>query len=510
MSDYQSNNKRIAKNTIVLYARTLLTMVVALFTSRVVLNALGVENYGIYNVVGGFVGMLSILSGSLSSAISRFITYELGKGDKLKLGRIFSSSLNIQIAMAFVVAIVGEIVGVWFLNSHLNIPADRLSAANWVFHCSLLVFIFNLLYVPYNACIIAHEKMTAFAYMSIIDVTFKLAIAYLILVSPWDRLSFYSIALLVQSVLMTSVYMIYCLRKFEECKYKFCHEKGLLKEMMSFAGWTFFTGGAAIFNTTGLNILINIFFGVTLNAARGIASQVEGVLMRFVSDFTTAINPQITKSYAAGEIDFMNILVCRGAKFSFLLLFFLVLPFMFEAEMILTLWLKMVPEHTVTFFRLTMIGAMVNILGYSGYTACMATGDIKRYTVIITSVGFLVFPLTWIAFALGLPAEACYVIYILVYSAILFVRLWIMQGLMNFPVMLYIREVIAKISSVVLLALPLPLIVYFSLDYGVIRFFLCSFICVLSSITSIYAVGLSTSEKQFIQSKLKQIVNKFK
>ena len=506
-----TNNKRIAKNTIVLYIRTIFTVLISLYTSRVVLNALGVSDYGIYNVVGGFVGMLSILSGSLSSAISRYLTFALGKGDINHLKRVFSTSITIQIGMAFVIAIVGEIIGVWFLNTHLNIPSERLSAANWVFQCSLYVFIFNLLYVPYNACIIAHEKMTAFAYVSICDALLKLSIAYIIDVSSSDKLILYAILLLCQSGLITFIYMMYCRRHFTECRYRFVIDKTLIQNMTGFAGWNFLVGSLSVLNTQGLNILINIFFGVTVNAARGIAAQIEGVLMRFVNDFTTAINPQITKSYASGELSAMTSLVCRGAKFSFFLLFLMALPFIFEADIIIHIWLGIVPEHTVTFFRLSIIGMLVNILGNTGYTACMATGKIKNYTIIISSVGCLVFPLTWAAYYFfNCPVEICYVIYILVYTAIIFIRLQIMKNLLNFKVGYFIKNVIVCILCVSLLSIVFPLLIYNVMEQGYARLVINSIVCLGAVLISIYVIGLSKQEKTFIKTKAISIIKKYR
>lgn len=324
------NNKRIAKNALLLYFRTFFTMAVALYTSRVILKVLGIEDYGIYNVIGGVVAMFSAISGTLSSSISRFLTYELGENKSERLNRIFSTSVNIQVIISIIIILTGEIVGVWFINYKMQIPAERLIAANWVFQCSLFTFIINLISIPYNACIIAHEKMSAFAYISILEVTLKLVIVYSLLISPYDKLITYAILLTVVSLFIRSTYSIYCKRHFTECKYHLSYEKKLLKEMLSFAGWSFLGNSAYIFNTQGINILINIFFGVTLNAARGITTQVEGAIMQFVNNFTMAINPQITKSYASGEKDYMFSLICQGAKYSYILLLFFVIPFFFR------------------------------------------------------------------------------------------------------------------------------------------------------------------------------------
>lgn len=498
MSDTLVNNKQIAKNTVVLYMRTLLTLLVSLYTSRVVLNSLGVENYGIYCVVAGFVSMLTILSGSLSSSISRFITYELGKGDKSNLQTLFNTSVLIQVSIALIVFFVGELLGHYIINSLLQIPVDRLNAAVWTYNCSLLVFVANLINVPFNASIIAHEKMTAFAYVGIVDVLLKLGIALLISVSPYDKLIVYSLLLLIQSWLITSIYIIYCKRKFDECRFLKKIDKTTLKNMTSFAGWAFLTSGAAVLNTQGLNILINIFFGVVLNAARGVAAQIEAVVIKFVNDFTTALNPQIIKSYAEGNLSAMNALVCRGAKFSFFLLLFLSLPIMFEANTFLHWWLGIVPKHTVNFFRLTMVASMLTVLGNTGVTACMASGNIKKYTIILTSIGLFVFPLTVLAYKFGLPVESCYVVYIMVYSVINVVRLFLMKRLVQFPVMMYVNRVIIPVIMVTITALVLPMLSYVFLSEGILRFLITVFLCIIGVLLGVVMFGFTCGERAII------------
>lgn len=259
MSDTSTNNKRIAKNTLLLYIRTLFIMLITLYTSRVILNTLGVSDYGIYNVVGGVVAMFSVISSSLSSSISRFITYELGHGDFERLKRIFTTSVNIQIGISFVILVLAETFGLWFLNTKMNIPANRMTAANWVLQCSLISFIINLISLPYNACIIAHEKMSAFAYISILEAILKLTVVYMLLISPYDKLSTYAVLLVIVALLIRLAYGQYCKRHFEESRYKFVYDKPLIKEMTGFAGWSFFGNGAYMLNTQGVDMLINIF-----------------------------------------------------------------------------------------------------------------------------------------------------------------------------------------------------------------------------------------------------------
>lgn len=503
MVDNVANNKRLAKNTILLYMRTLLTMLVALYTSRVILNSLGVTDYGIYSVVAGFVSMLTILSGSLSSSISRFITYELGKGDISHLRVLFTTSILIQISISGLVLIIGELLSGYVINSFLQIPTERIEASIWTYHCSLLVFVMNLIYVPYKASIIAHERMATFAYVGILDVLLKLAIALIISISPYDKLIIYSLLLLVQALLICAIYIAYCKRSFEECKLSKQIDQKTLKKMTSFAGWAFLTSGAAVLNTQGLNMLINVFFGVVLNAARGIAAQIESVVLKFVNDFTTAINPQIIKCYAEGNLSTMNTLICRGAKFSYFLLFFLSLPVMFEAYTLLHWWLGIVPDHTVNFFRLTMIASMLTVLGNTGVTACMASGNIKNYTIILTSIGLLVFPLTIIAYKFGLPAESCYVVYIFIYLIITVVRLFLMKRLIQFPVILYVNNVLIPVIKVTLMAVILPMSSYFFIPEGILRFFVTSGLCVISVLGSVLLLGLTHGERSAIFKQIK-------
>ena len=306
MDSHAENTKRIAKNTLMLYIRMLFGMVVSLFTSRVVLDALGVEDYGIYNVVGGVVAMFSLLSTALSTSISRFVTFEIGKGDEYNLKKVFTSSVAVMFALSIGIFIVAEIVGVWFLNTHLNIPVQRLEAANWVLQCAILAFAVDLNSVPYTSAIIAHERMSAFAYLGILNITLRLVVVYALYVSCFDKLMTYSVLTLSVSILMCLIDYIYCRRNFVECAFRIIYDKSLLKKMLSFAGWSFLGNGAYLLNTQGVNILMNMFFGVAVNAARGVAGQVDGAVQSFVANFTTAMNPQIIKSYAAGDLNYMH------------------------------------------------------------------------------------------------------------------------------------------------------------------------------------------------------------
>lgn len=383
MATTSANNKRIAKNTLLLYIRMLFLMAVNLYTSRVVLNVLGVEDFGIYNVVGGVVAMFSMLSGSLSAAITRFITYELGTGDRESLKRIFSSAVTIQIGLAVLIILLAEAIGVWFLNIKMNIPDARIVAANWVFQFSILTFAINLISVPYNASIIAHERMSAFAYISILEAIGKLAIAFLIVVSPMDKLIFYAILMCAVALIVRFAYGIYCKRNFEECTYHFIFDKDLLKRMFGFAGWNFIGATSAVLRDQGGNVVINLFCGPAVNAARGIAFQVNNAVSGFVTNFMTALNPQITKSYAAGDRDYMMTLIYQGARLSFYMLLLLSLPVLINTHYILELWLKTVPEHAVLFVQLVLVFAMSESISHPLITAMLATGKIRNYQLVV-------------------------------------------------------------------------------------------------------------------------------
>lgn len=508
MSAQIVNNKIIAKNTLLLYIRTAISMIITLYTSRVVLMALGVEDYGVRSAVGGMLAMGSVITGALANSISRYITYELGHGDFEKLKRIFTTAINIQLMIALTIFIIGETLGMWFLNTKMNIPDGRMIAANWVLQLTLLSFFVDLTQVPYSACIVGHEKMSVFAWFSIMDSILRLVIVYLLYISPFDKLISYCALGLTVSILMRMSQRIYCGRKFSECHYKLMFDRHLTKEMTGFAGWSFIVNTTWVFNNQGLTILINIFFGVAFNAARGIASTIEGIIKHFYSDFMTALSPQITKSYAAGQIDDMNHLICRGTRYSYYLMFVFSLPFMFEAYRVLYLWLGVVPDYTVIFFRLGVVASLVMVVGQTGLTACMATGRIKWYTIIIGIVSSFVFPLTWVAFKLGAPVEFAYIIYIVVYFIIDIIRLFIMRHLWNFPIILFLREAMMPVAKVTLLAIVIPLALYNYIPDSLIKSAIVFCVAFMSACCSVYYVGLTNGEKTFMMTKLKTIISK--
>lgn len=505
MSDYQSNNKRIAKNTLLLYFRMFLLMAITLFTSRVVLQTLGVEDYGIYNVVGGFVAMFGILTSSLSTAISRFITVELGRNELVRLRQVFSTSIKVQLAMAIGIAILAEVVGNWFMNTQMQIPAGRETAAAWVLHCSVLSFVVSLLSIPFNACIVAHEKMSAFAYISILEAVLKLLIVYALLISGFDKLIMYACLMLSVQGLLFIIYSFYCKRKFEECSGKSTFDKQLFGEMWKFAGWNFLGNGAAVLNNQGVNMVMNVFFGVVVNAARGVAMQVNSAVQQFVGNFMMALNPQITKSYAAGDKQTAYELVCRGSKFSYLLMFLLDLPIMLESNQILTLWLGEPPTEAGAYVVWTLLGTLTIVTGQTLLTLQLAHGDIKKYQIYVSLFGFLPFPLTWLGFKLGAPAIWAFQIYFIVYYVLIYVRLWLVHDKTGIPYGMFIRDVIGRTHIVTLISIIIPIFIVFKLPPTFGRLIL-TFVLSMS-ITGLvaYYIGLNKTEKGMVNRQLIKI-----
>lgn len=499
MTDTAQNNKRIAKNTLLLYFRMLFMMAVSLYTSRVVLHTLGVEDFGIYNVVGGVVAMFSVISGSLSAAISRFITYELGKGDKEKLIRIFSSSVTIQLGLGLIILLLAEAIGVWFLNTKMTIPASRMYAANWVFQLSILTFVINLISVPYNAAIIAHEKMSAFAYISILEVVAKLIIVYMLLWSPFDKLIFYAILMASVALIIRFVYGYYCKRHFEECTYHFIFDKELLKKMFSFAGWNFIGSSAGILRDQGINLLLNLFFSPVVNAARGISVQVNYAVSSFCSNFLTAVNPQIIKSYSEKDLDRSYFLVTRSARFSYLLLSILSVPIICETEYVLKLWLNTIPEHCANFVRLALILTIVESLSLPLITLQQATGKMKQYQIAIGTLHLLNFPFSYLFLRFGMKPEIVYFIAISLAIISMYARLYIQQKQLNISMLIYHREVLLQVLFNTIIMI---IIIIFIKKYiinpliGIILSF------ILNGIITLF-IGLKKQELQFVYNKIK-------
>lgn len=501
MQNQSANNKRIAKNTLLLYVRMLFGMLVSLYTSRVILQTLGVEDYGVYNVVGGVITMFTFLNGAMSSATSRYITFEIGKGNMEQLKKVFSTSLQIHAIIALLIVILGETVGLWFLMNELVIPDGRMDAAMWVYQCSIVSCVVGIMSVPYNADIIAHEKMSAFAYISVLEIILKLAIVYLLVVLPFDKLKVYAILVLMVGLLIRYIYTRYCHKHFEESHYIHRIDKPLLKEMSSFAGWSFWGNLAGVLYTQGLNMMLNIFFGPVVNAARGIATQIQSVALQFVTNFQMALNPQITKTYASGELDKMHSLMFRSARFSFMLMFFLSLPIMLETNYILTLWLGIVPENTVIFARIIIAISLIYTIANPCVIANQATGKVKVYQAVVGGLLLLILPISYIVLEMGAPAYSVFIVHFCVESVAQFARMYMLRNMIDLPLWSYVKNIYLPIMGVVLLSVVLPLLVYSNMQEGFMRLLAVGMTCVVSvAMTSLF-IGMTRNERTFLIDK---------
>lgn len=502
------NNKRIARNTLLLYCRMLFMMGVALYTSRVILNTLGVVDYGIYNVVGGVVAMFGFINSSMSSATQRYITFALGKGDNHKLQTVFSTSIQIHILIAVIVAILGETVGLWFFYNKMQIPHDRVNSAFWVLQCSILSTVVMIISVPYNADIIAHEKMGAFAYISIVEVVLKLIIVYILLIFSTDKLILYAFLLLIIQILIRFCYSIYCNKHFNETKYSHIFNKALFKDMVAFAGWSIFGNLSGVLFGEGLNMLLNVFFGPVVNAARAIAVQVQNAIQQFVANFQMALNPQITKTYAQDDLTAMHSLMFRSARFSFYLLFLLSLPVLFETRKILMLWLNIVPENTVIFLRLMICTSLIYTIANPLIIANQATGKVKRYQLICGSLLLMILPISYMCLLLGLPAYFVFIVHFVMESITQFARMIILRPILKIKLRDYFYNVYKKIAIVVLVSVFFPFILYINIEDNLLRLLLVCIVCLFSVSIVSYSLGLTKNERLFINSKIVLIVNK--
>ena len=488
-----------------LYVRTFVTILVSLYTSRVVLSTLGETDFGIYNVVGGVVVLFSFIQNAMTSATQRFLNFELGQGDDNSVSKVFSMSMTAHISIAFLLFVLAETIGLWFVNTQLNIPQDRIIAVQWVYQFSIIVTCINIVRVPYHALIIAHERMNFYAYMSIIESVLKLLIVYLLLISSEDKLIVYAVLMAIVVFITTLCYKIYCNRKFRTSKYVLFWDSDLYKKLMSFSGWSLFGGVANVGASQGVNILMNIFCGVTVNAAMGIANQVQAAVSSFSGNFQTAFNPQLVKSYAAGEHDYFIKLICQTSKYSFYLIYLLVLPMLICAEHILNLWLVEVPEFTVRFTQLMLIFTLIDALSSPLWLSVQATGKIKKYQLLMSFLIALNIPAAYVLLSMGYSPVWVLIAKVLINLITHFIRMIYLKGLIDFPIIEYLLSVMFRIFLLVILTMPFPILIYRNLS-GTIGAVIAAFFAVVFIVVSVYWVGVSNEErklfKQFVNRKL--------
>ena len=500
--EISESSRRIARNTVFLYFRMFLLMVIGLVTTRIILRTLGFDDYGLYKTVGSVVAVSNILSASLAAAISRYINVALGEGDREKSAQVFSTSLTVMVTIAVIIVVLMETVGLWFLNTRLNVPDGRLGAANVVFHCSLGVLVLQLLNVPFNASITAHERMSAFAYISILEAILKLSVAIGLLLSPFDKLKFYAVLLLVVAVIIRGTYMLYCRRHFEETRGGLTFHRQLFREMFGFAGWNFLGSGAFLLNTEGVNIVTNLFYGVAMNAPRGIASQVEGIVKQFVNNIVIAINPQITQSYVSGKKEYSFELACKGSKYAVLLILLFLVPYTFEPERISYLLFSRNPEGSGLFTTLAILCVLTDLILTTFATLQLATGHIKRYYIITSAITILILPLTWIAFSAGAPAWTAYLIFAAVYGVVDVVKLFLIRSETGFPLGKFVQDVLLKVVPVAAVSFAMTAGVWAALPDGWWRMGAIVAVSALSSAVSSWFFALTDGERRFVLSRV--------
>jgi O-antigen/teichoic acid export membrane protein len=493
-----ANNKRVAKNTILLYFRMLLTMLVTLYTVRVVLNVLGINDYGLYNVVGGIVIMFSFLSSTMSAASQRFFSFELGKNDLIQFKRTFGLMILIYGCIAIIVLILAETIGLWFLNYKMIIPADRLVAANWVFQFSILSFLVTIMTIPYNAAIIAHENMKVYAYVSIVEVILKLIFVFVLVGILFDKLILYSILVFISSCITSFLYGYICRRNYPECKFQFYWNKSLFNTLISYSGWNLFGATATVLNNQGVNIMLNLFFGPVINGSRAIAYQIGSTINQFVFNFQTAVNPQITKYYASGDVTKMKELVFQSCKLSYFLLFLISMPVLLEGNFILGLWLKKVPEYVVSFTTLIIIGALIDSLSYPLVTAAQATGMIKQYQTIVGGTLLLNLPISYCFLKFGYEAKITMYIAISISGICLFLRLFMLRRMVGLSILNFIKIVLFKVIVITFLSLSLPVLIVLFYEESIQRFAFVISTGFLTSTICIFIFGLSLNERKYI------------
>ena len=505
-----SNNKRIAKNTLLLYFRMILVMLASLYTARIMLEALGVEDYGLYNVVAGVITLFTFLNATMTTTTSRYLTYELGRGDVSCIRTTFSSSFKTHLLLATIIMILGETAGVYMVNDVLSIPANRLFACNIVFQTVIVSAGLQIVQVPYSALVISHEKMGVYAYLGIFDVVAKLAVCFAVKYIEYDKLILLAVLQLSVTALIAVFYYAYCKAKFNKLLYISRKiDKAIFVSMLGFTAWSLMGSLANMLKNQGINILINLFFGSAINAANAIAYRINSAVMGFTSNFTTALNPQITKMYASGQYDEMRKLIYSGGKYTFFMLMLLGIPIMLEIDFILKIWLgDNVPEYTSIMTVLVLALSMVETFTYTIGCAIQATGCIRNYQLVISGLSLLNFPLSYVLFMLGCPPYSALAVSVAISAVMLFSRLYFMKTLLGIPPMDYISKVFLRTFVVAVLCIIPSLFICYYLKENTTRFFIVCGVTTVSNLLGIYFLGINSTERQFVQSIFHRMFNK--
>lgn len=503
------DNRTIAKNTMFLYFRMFLTMGVGLYTSRLVLQALGVVDYGIYGLVGGIVTMFSFLSSSMSAATQRYLLFDIGKNDSDRLQKTFNASLSIHFLIGFIVILVAETVGLWFVNYKLDIPANRLNAANWVYQFSIFTFFFNVIQVPYNALLLARERMSIYAYMSIGEVCLKLIAVFILIQVDSDKLILYSIFTFSVSFLIRMLYKLYCKKHFKESIFRFFYEKSYYVDLLSFSGWNLFGSFAVVTKWQGMNILLNLFFGPVVNSAYGITMQIQSAVGGFVQNFQVAVKPQIIQSFAQNHKERSNKLISITSKYSFFLMYLIILPIIFNIDFILFKWLVVVPNFTSIFIKLSLIAIMIDSISEPLVNGIHASGKIKKYQIFLSIILIINLPLAYFLLKMGAPTEIGFIIFIITNSIAFVYRLIVCSKLTDLSISLFVKNTLVKIGMLTMVSLLLIYLISnsISIKNEWVNFIISCVYITIINVVIIFMIGITKQEKQelfkIIKSKLK-------
>lgn len=505
MSESISNNKRIAKNTLFLYGRMLLSMLISLYTARVVLNTLGASDFGLFNVVGGVIAVFGVLKSLISTGTQRFLTYEMGKGSGIeRLTAVFTTSLSTFLMIGGAIFVLGETIGLWFVNKYLVIPEGRLFAANVVYQVSILSMFVSVIQLPYSAAIMSHERMDIYGYMGIGEPLLRLLLILLLPIIPYDKLIVYAIITIIISSTVTSLYVVICRRLFEECRFRLKIDKPLFKSMIGFTMWNMLESISNMLAGQGQNILLNMFFGTTVNASRAVANQVNHTVHGFASNFLVAMYPQITKTYASGKIKECNDLMLRGAKFSYIILAVLMIPIFLNTDYLLTLWLKTPPTDSALFCQLIMLTTIIRIVSEPLYTGIQASGNIRKYQIWTSSLTLFNLPICYVIFKIGKSANWAFYVGLIMAVILVIARVYFVNKETGLPIKRFLKILCFNCIAVSLLAI-VPL--YFLNNIKEMQF---GWFCIMSVLSVIWSVflfaflSMSKIERAFIISMVKR------
>ncbi|MBP9993465.1 MAG: oligosaccharide flippase family protein [bacterium] len=501
-----SNTDRIAKNTVFLYLRSLVVLLISLYTSRVILRVLGVEDYGVFCVVGGVIGMLGLLSQTMRATYQRYYNVEMGRKNSAGVAKMFQLSLSSQLLLAVIVLLLGETVGLWFVANKLVIPEERLVASIWVYQASLISFIVRIFETPFSALITAYERMGFFAVVSIIDAILRLAIVFLIQVLPGDALIVYSYLLALVSFVDIIIYVVYCKRKIETTVIRFGWDKSGLKNMFAFSWWSIFGEIGYTLQTQGINIVLNLFFGPIVNAARGVAAQVLNAVNQFIRSFQTSFRPQLTKSYASGDYNYMRTLYYSATKLSYYLIFTLSLPIIMETPYILHLWLgDNVPEYTTIFTRLVLVTSFVSTFANPTSGIAYATGKIKRFSIGVGIGNVLILPVAWVFLKAGFSPVSTLIVCLIMTILIQLFRLLDTSKTAGIHINDYFKKVIVPTLFFSVITPVIPILIVYFINSSFYRLLITCVVSVIMCLICGWLVGLNQLEKSFVMSKIRNV-----